>query len=69
MQEKQTFYMNYATGGNSPTHKFVNLHEAEAEAHRLCDKLQCEVVTLMAVSSVKPASKYEATKYTEDLPF
>lgn len=69
MQEKQTFYMNYATGGNSPTYKFVNLHEAEAEARRLCDKLQCEVVTLKAVSSVAPAPKFTVATFTEDLPF
>ena len=72
MQETRvTYYMNCAANGGAPTHKFDVLDEALKEAKRLCEKLNCEVVTMMAVASIKPTDKFQYTQFEkqEDYPF
>lgn len=63
--ENETFYMNYAEGKSTPTRKFDTLKQAEDEAKRLSEILNCEVFTLQCIQSIKPAPKFITTKFQE----
>lgn len=49
----EVFWMLYAEGHNTPTIKHGRFDEAQAEAERLAEKLNCEVYVLQAVESVR----------------
>lgn len=66
----KTFYINWAKNGLVPTYQHENFYDAQVEARRLSEKLNCEVFTLQCVQSIKPAEKFTITKFeSDDLPF
>lgn len=65
---EQTYFMNYATGGNIPKAKYRDLKEAQIEAQRLCKMLRVKVYTVAIVSTIEPASEFLITEF-DGLPF
>lgn len=53
MDERQTFWMLYADGHSTPTHRHGTIEQARAEAERLAEKLNCRVYILQAVEEVE----------------
>jgi hypothetical protein len=45
----EKFYMIYVEGKNMPFKRWENLHEAEAEAERLCEKEKSKTFVLQSV--------------------
>ena len=69
MKEKETFWMCYAEGHESPKFKHCTMESASQEAERLTEKLGVPVYVLQAVEEVS-LHKFEHVLMREfDTPF
>ncbi len=65
-----SFFMVYAEGQQTPTYKHTDVNEAEREAKRLSEKLDCKTYVLASIKSVERIKfAIEDCRPDPDLPF